>query len=937
MSTGSRVAFLLSLAALPFGQAAAQERVAVDRATDPVEEVVVTGSHIRGADVAPVVNVQVFERGQLEQTGASQVADLLKEIPANTGSALYNETGQLSGTAQFQLRGLGFSSTLTLLNGRRAGIAPLSDKSGADFLDINQFPLAMIERVEVLKDGASAIYGSEAVAGVVNLVTRKGFEGLELSGDYSSSSNDAFAINLASGRRFEGGSMNFYATYYDQSGNVRTDFPWLIERIGGNGVDGRSQLLSSNGYPGTYSRATLNASGTPVVVAGAVARPDPNCEAGGGVFSIGDNGVTNTSRCNFDFVDQIGVVPQIQRIQSFFESDFELSARLSYFNEIGASRNVNEIYKQPGGFSNGSISGGLVYVPANHPFNFFVADPASATGLRYIEPANWNPAVDQAVPVAGNLRPEGNYFSGEKRQTNTNLRVLNGLELSLAGSWRASASHGYTFAEFEENDPVRFNAPALNSLLLSGDYNPFALANLNPTLVSPKDGQSVAGNDEAVLSRVFYTANIVRRTEQHVADLSASGPVIELPTGAVSVALGAQYREQSLKYLPDSLSAQGLADSPATDAGFSGSQQVRAGYAEVMVPIHDVLRLQAAVRHEDYGGGIGSTTDPKLSARLNLFSGVLGIRGSWGTSFQAPTLTHNATSQAFVIINDPVVLGPSGLACSSTTFGNNVNVVTSVGGLLTPQTSENYNLGIDVQPTSALSLTADYWRYDYQDLIAAGQNGQSIVSGQCVNGVFVNDPRVTRGASGQIFRIDTAYVNVGKVIADGIDLSASYAMRGLLFQADATYVNKFDSYAANGAVTHAVGSRNFNSNFAPMPAWRGTARAVWSWRMHELAAGVNYTDSYRNDQSNNAPIDRFITADLQYRLRFDRLIYQGASEIRIGVNNVFDKDPPSLIRYNAAGQLVSGTVSDIDRPGYDALAGASIQGRIVYLKLTQSF
>src|SRR4029453_19350430 len=146
-----------------------------------------------------------------------------------------------------------------------------------------------------------------------------------------------------------------------------------------------------------------NASGATVVVPNAVAVADPGCEAGGGVFAIADNGTVNRSRCNFTFVDQIGVVPSVRRIQSFIEADYALSDRLTYFNELGASRNVNDIYKQPGGFSNGSLSGRQALVPANHPFNFFVADPNSATGLLYKDPATWNPAVDRAVAVAANL------------------------------------------------------------------------------------------------------------------------------------------------------------------------------------------------------------------------------------------------------------------------------------------------------------------------------------------------------------------------------------------------------------------------------------------------------------------------------------------------------------------------------------------------------
>jgi outer membrane cobalamin receptor len=417
--------------------------------------------------------------------------------------------------------------------------------------------------------------------------------------------------------------------------------------------------------------------------------------------------------------------------------------------------------------------------------------------------------------------------------------------------------------------------------------------------------------------------------------------VIDLPTGTVSIAVGAQRREQSLSYVPDALAAQGKADAPTTDSAFSGKQHVNGGYVEALLPIKEIAQLQFAVRHEDYGGSVGSTTDPKVAARLNLFSGLLGLRGSWGTSFQAPTLTQGATSQAFQVINDPVVLGPNGLTCGTGTTGNNVNVVTS-GGNLTPQTSRNFDVGFDLRPIESMAFGANYWHYDYSELIAAGQNGQAIVNGECVNGVFVNDPRAVRGSGGQLFAINTAYVNVGKVVTDGIDLTATWHLPSdhlgdFQFRADATYVNKFDMYNAAGVVQHNVGSRNFNNNFAPMPPWRATARANWTRSIHELSLAVRFTDSYRNDQSNNAPIRSFTTADLQYGLHLSNLFSVGSTDVFLGVNNVLDEEPPALIRYNAAGQLISGTVSDVDRPGYDPLSVACIQGRIFYVRFMQKF
>jgi iron complex outermembrane receptor protein len=688
-------------------------------------------------------------------------------------------------------------------------VAPLSDKSGADFVDINQFPLLMVDHVDVLKDGSSAIYGSEAVAGVVNIVTRKGFDGLEVSADYASSSNHAYSINMAAGHKFDRGSMSLFATYYDQTGDVRSDFDWLISRIGGNGVLGRSQLLSSNGYPGTYALASVNSAGKPIVTPGAVTVPDPNCQAAGGVFAIANNGSVNSATCNFNFADQIGVIPTEHRTQVSAQADYNLADNIKYFNESSFSRNVNLIYKQPGGYSNGSVVGtgaGQIYVPADAPFNFFTADPTNPKNIIYVNPSQWNPAVDQAVAVSGNFRPQGVYFSGEKQQTDTYFRSVNGLDVSFAHDWHLTGTYEYAFAEFAENDPVRINATALNNLIAEGLYNPFATSIVDPTLVSPKYGTSLAGNPQSIINQIFYTANTTRRTDQNVIDISGSGPLIELPTGTISLAVGGQRREQTLTYSPDSLAAEGLSDSPATDAAFSGSERVFAEYAEVLMPFYDVAQLQAAVRHEDYGHSIGGATNPKLAARVSLLPGKLALRGSWGKSFQAPTLTQDATSQAFVIINDPVIAGPNGLTCSNTTTGNNVNVVTSGGGL-EPQTSRNFDLGLDANPVDSLRVTGDFWHYDYTNLIAAGENGQAIVNGECVNGVFVNDPRAVRGAGGQLFNVDTAYVNVGKVVTDGADLSAFYNLStrllgNLSFRGDATYVHKFDVYQANGIVQH---------------------------------------------------------------------------------------------------------------------------------------
>ncbi len=905
--------------------------------------VVVTGSNIRNAAAESVAPLQVLEREDLTQSNAVQFSEILADIPSNTGSQLYNESGQLSGTAQFELRGLGFSSTLVLVNGRRGGVSPLSDKSGSDFLDINQFPLSMVERVEVLKDGASAIYGSEAVAGVVNIITRRGFEGFELSADYQTSTNDAYTVSLAAGTQFDRGSFNVYATFLDQSGNQRSDFDWLMRRVGGNGVPGRSQLITANGYPGTYSLGTSNAAGNPVGATGAIAVADPNCEAAGGVFRIDDNGAVNRNICNANFTNQTSVIPAQRRLQAFAEVSYDLNDALTYFNETSASGNLNMISNTVGGFSNGSVTSnvkGYVYVPADHPFNFFIADPNNPRNILAVDPSQWNPAIHQAVPVVGNLRPEGIHYGGEKRQKNDYLRMVNGLIGRFGEDWSTTASHSFASARFEENDPLGVNAEGLASVLLSGDYNPFGTSIVSPGLVSPKDGSSVAANSDATLNRIFYTTNTARRTDQQVVDLTASGPAIDLPTGPVAVAVGAQYRDLRYKVIQDSLFAAGGGTTPSTISNSKGAQDVMAAYAETVVPFYDRAEVQLAVRHEDYGGATGSSTNPKIASRIEILDG-LALRGSWGTSFQAPTLTQQSTSQALVIVNDPVVLGPTGLGCANTTVGSNATVITS-GDNLRPQASENFNFGLDFSPLQQLSLTADFWHYRYTDLIAAAQNAQAVVAGECVNGQYVADPRVHRGPSGQLSEVNSDYVNVGKVVAEGIDLSTVYRLSAgrigdLRFRADATFIDKFDVYGADGAASDKAGSRNFTNNFAPMPRWRASATVAWKLGMQHASVSTHFTDSYRNDQSNNAPIESLTTFDIQYGLGFENWSGKGSSTtLSVGIDNVFDTDPPALLRYTTAGVPVTG-ISSIDRPGYDPLSGADIRGRIVYARFLQQF
>lgn len=913
--------------------------------TDAVQ---VTGSHIRTTGFQAMVPLQVASRAEIENSGLANFSDVFKEIPGNSGSEAASEALPRSGQSQFNLRGLGYSSTLTLVNGHRAGVAPTSDETGAEFTDVNQFPLAMVERVEVLKDGASAIYGADAVAGVVNVITRRGFQGVELSASYQGSTNQVGNVNLATGRRYSRGLITLYATYFTQTGNDRTDFDWLVERVGGNGVLGRSQLLNTNGAPSTYRPGALNAAGQPIAVADGVGFADPDCEAAGGVFRIRDDGSVDRSSCLHNFADQIAILPSAQRQQVFGEISHQFSARAKFSGEASFSRNVLETTRGPGGYSNGTVvnAAGSVYIPASHPFNFFERDPNNPNRLVYVPPSAWNPAVDHAVDVVASLRPLGVAYNGDnapKRRTQTNYpRVGATLDLDLGHSWIASAAWQFSAADLSDFQPLRYRADVFNQLIATGKFNPFGTSTTNPTLVSPKDGVSVAGNSQAVLDQFLTDSLDTAQTVQQTVDLTASGDAFHLGTHVARLAAGAQFRRVTLESIPDALQASGHGDTSTLLPTQTGAQNVTGAFAELATPIGDATSTQFALRFEDHGR-FGSTVNPKVAATTRL-GDRLRLRGSWGTSFQAPTTFQVSTSVTRLFLNDPAVLTGGTLRCGSGTVETSNVLVTSQGDdHLEPQHSANSNAGVVINPIHGMQVSVDYWRYRYKDLIAAGANPQAIVTNDCLDDGIPNDPRVIRDGTGGVVNVLTSFVNVGKVDTDGLDFAAEHRWQaGTLgaFNAttDLTWLRRFDVVGGEGGTFDGAGSRNYNNNFRTMPRWRGVAGLHWTRTTQYGGLTLRYISGYTNDQSNNGEVASYAPVDLSYGYTFAGRGGRSALTVLVGVDNVANLPPPGLTRNDANGRPIPNTtLVYIDRPGYDPYSGADLRGRVVWLRIMHRF
>ena len=938
---------------------------------DEVEEIIVTGSHIRRTEYEGRAPIQIVDAEAIELIGAAQPVDVLKELTVNSGSQFYNETNNRAGVSQFNIRNLGLGSTLTLINGKRGGIAAVADASGTDFVDINQFPLAMIQRIEVLTNGASATYGSQAVAGVANIITRKGMEGIEISGGYAASEIEAWHLNLAAGAQFDRGGFNIYMTYYEQDQQGRSEFDWLDDRLNGNGIPGRSRFLSGTGSPGSVELATLGANGEATSVSGAIREPDPDCEGAGGVIGDRDDTGLNPNTCRYNFADQVSVISAEERAQVFTEFDWEFSDKVRYYAEASFSNNI--ILRQNGGqlLATGNATNGGVTVLPSHPFNFYIEDDQDENpgGLIYIGPDNWDPEIHTAATLRSIHRPLGATHTGTALSENTQReliysRVMNGMEFELPGDWVLDASYMWARATRTSVGPAAIRSDTYQQLIRDGSWNPFGTRVTDPGLISPKDaadtvncfnidlGACTAGNSQSVQDQWNQNSVSTASASEKVVDLVATGDLFELGGSTVAAAIGGQFRDVEYKSFPDSLSSAAEDGSQGISGEVVGRQDVLAFFAEVVAPIGDIGEVQLALRNEDYGEGV-STTDPKISAEFGIGE-YIGIRGSWGTSFQAPTVRQTGRAGSSAFIDDPAsATGPGGsFICNDQQVANNISVVVEGAPGLSPQEAENFNFGVVFQ-TDNFRASIDYFLFDYTDLIAAEAGAQAIVNSQCPNNdnsPIIPDPRVTRDATGQVREVRSQFVNIGSVETGGIDFNADYSLEigngSLILDVGATFLQNFDVDPDGDGTNEfdGAGSRNQSNNFATMPEIRANGGATWFTGNHTARVGVNHIGEYRNDQGNDTLINSWTVWDAMYAYTFTGLIGEGDTTLSVGVNNIFDEDPPALYRGDADGVrqgrfLENGRYNRgwVDRPGYDDRAGHDLRGQTVYVRFKHAF
>ncbi|WP_353200343.1 TonB-dependent receptor [Sandarakinorhabdus sp.] len=777
-------------------------------------EIVVTGSFIRGTREDAAVPVDVFTADDLNKQGISSPLEFIKQLPS-VGASL-GDTNQFSTAAQgFQgngslnLRGLGPTRTLVLFNGRRTVLAP-----GDGFADTNLIPIFALANIEVLKDGAAATYGSDAIAGVANFVTRKDFNGAVLQGDFDaiSGSRGNWTMSALVGHTF--GKVNLMVGGGWQHRSTLPSFSRDFSRTP-YAVNPSAWSASSN--PGVFAAVYGGIAPITVRDGGTTA-----CPAVGGINDTSGAGGTGLPICRFSFLPWNNIIEEEDRYQAYAQMDAELSDRTKFHAEFTFAQTDTTIGQSPsfppiqgptgsGSTSRFTVSPNNPGVPAFLAQNGLptptVAQPLNAISVVLWRPFGWLGNPSEPVRGAGLGFAQNKSYrlsGGINHEFNDNFRAelfatwwrseRNAASRDMVGSRLQNALNGLGGA----NCNVGANTPGLNGCQW---FNPFINAGQPVSIQGLNNPNYVRGaeNSADLINFIQPYAGTRQVEEQLVVDAIFSGETaIDLGGGPIAYAFGAQYRGNEWSSRPlapisdaninpcfreGDLSCVGTPTQGVGPFIFLGvtrpetvRQNVKAIFAEVKVPITDTLEFTGAARYEDYGGTVGSTFNPKGAVRWNPTDWLV-LRGSAGTTFRGPLANQVVNNQ---------ITSLAGIQAAANGF-RSVDIFGNTSDLA-PETAFTYNVGA-VITTSGFTVSADYWSFDVDGRITTtpgqaiasavvpGFNGLGLANcssvfanlitfqGGCVQGV-------TNGNA--ISRVRTDWVNGPNLKTSGIDLSFDY-------------------------------------------------------------------------------------------------------------------------------------------------------------------
>ncbi|HEX8602578.1 MAG TPA: TonB-dependent receptor [Pseudoduganella sp.] len=889
----------------------------------PIQRVEITGSNIRRAQAETASAVQTVNRADIEKSGKTTVAELLQTLAVDNQGSVPTTFGSgfAAGASGISLRGLGAASTLVLLNGRRIAPYGLADDGQKVFADLNIIPAEAVERVEILKDGASAIYGSDAIAGVVNVILRKDYVGttVRLSQGLSNESDGGdtrLAVTHGVGD-LETDKYNFlFSAEYGKKREV-----WNRDRAD-RGAVGRGDLRdfgfsAQEGLGGTGAILDVNSAGSSV--AGNVRNPLTNEYFSRGNMGTG-TGFTRTfpgaacsnftnhpqgdpgGGCLTDATQQYNQIqPRQETLNLFGRATFQLNNDWQAYVELNGYHSDTESWSTPSGISGsvgypgGPVSNLGVQLGAAHPDNPYFGSPAR---LRYI---------------AWDVGPRTSAI-----ETNF-TRAVAGIRGTAAG-WDIDSALLYSQSKTHRNQNGYLQRDVAFALLDPSAANVLAARNGSAAYAALpagsywRIGENSGLNSQAIYDALSPTISNDATTSIAVADVKASREFGQLPGGAMGVAMGAEFRHDETELQPNTGTERGNIIGLGYSA-YEGQRNSAALYAEFLAPVHSTVELSAALRY-DHFNDVGNSYTPKAGFKWTPVSNF-ALRGTFARGFRAPSAAENGRGglAAFTTARDP---SRCALGVVSACSAQNVAVITSPNPDLSPEKSKSFSLGAVWDPLPRTSISLDAWQIERKNEINQEQTTAAIAAGH-----LARDPSTAQvaGDPGQIVAVLANYVNSASTKVNGVDLDArtSYTMGDagtLTANVTWTHMFKFERTEQDGTVKDFAGTHGNcdATNCMGTPDNRVNLGLGWERGPLRVNGVVNYRGKFDNteykdagecaftfangeDAPNGCKISSFTTLDLTARYRFT-----SKAELFATIQNVFDKEPPlDPLTYGAAG------------------------------------
>jgi iron complex outermembrane receptor protein len=884
---------VLVMTMVPGGGALAQNEV--------VEEIQVTGSRIRRDTFDSASPISVMDADDIDRSGMSAIGDLLQGMPIAGASLNQNSSaGTAHGTSSINLRNLGSNRVLVLVDGRR-WVNGAGTRGFRDFVDLNTIPLAAVERIEVLKDGASAIYGSDAIAGVVNIITRKDVEGLE--------------VKLYTGVTGEGDGATQNASLTLGSSNERSSTFLNISFVDGDPIYTEDRK---------FSAVPLNALST--TTAQGRYRLGPTDTARYTLIDGEDGADASDFRLFSDPADRYNgfnhnyLIGPRKLTNLFAQGRYEITDTVTaVMHAMYNKRKSDQLFSDVAPRVRGSDG---MLIPADHPFNPFGVELSGSSFEinRVLTAMGQRDNVQEVDTFRTGLAFEGEAFGdwnwdigytySENDATFNSLNQISvdRLAVALGPNDRCAATQGC----------VPFN--------IFGDASAMTDAMLDYVRVNAKDRNGTSQDD--------FTANI-------------TGDLFSMPAGEVGFAAGIEHRRERAYDTPDGEvnappvafdPANGRATSSAPRLPTDGQYDLDELYVEFSVPLLESLELDLAARYSDYSS-FGDTTNGKFGLSFQP-TDSLQLRATYAEGFRAPSIIElfagaRATNlPALDPCSDMLNSGASSTVIANCTaegvpangsYVQNSNAVSATVGanpLLQPEESESVTVGVVYRPawSENLDFALDWYDIEITDTITS--LGTQRILDECANfGRYCN--LITRdNSNGEILDVIDGGVNIGGTEVSGVDFSARYEMPdtsigSFNYELDLSYLEEYVLTIRNPDgtinVDHLEGRQLFRENYARVKA---NASVEWLRDKWEFSWTGRYMHGTKEDSAQGS-VDSVFYHDLQAGYQFDKF----DSRLTLGINNVFDEDPPiSLVNSNINFDILS----------------FNPQGTFVYIRLTSS-